>query len=74
MSNVQIRAVPESVHRELKAQAARAGQSLNEFLLARLAEIADVPTIPELLTRLEQQEPYTGPSSASIIRAARDSR
>jgi predicted nucleic acid-binding protein len=40
VSNVQVRGVPEDVHRRLKAQAALAGQSLNEFLLARLREQA----------------------------------
>ncbi len=75
MPNVQIRDVPEGVHRQLKSQAALAGQSLNEFLLARLSELARLPTVPELLARIgERGEPYEGPSSAEIIRAERDRR
>jgi plasmid stability protein len=74
MSNVQIRGVPESVHQRLKAQAAFAGQSLNEFLLARMSEIARTPTVGELATRVREREPYTGPSSARLIRADRDRR
>jgi plasmid stability protein len=74
MANVQIRGVPDDVHRQLKSQAALAGKSLNEYLLSQLADIADVPTIPQLLARIEEREPYTGPSSAAIIREARDGR
>jgi len=74
MANVQIRGVPDDVHRQLKSQAALSGQSLNEFLLARLSEIASVPTIPELAARIRERGLYTGPSSAAIIRADRDRR
>jgi antitoxin FitA len=72
--NVQVRGVPDEVHRRLKSQAALAGQSLNEFLLARMSEIARVPTVPELAARIRDREPYTGPSTAAVIRAERDRR
>lgn len=74
MPNVQVRDVPDDVHRRLKSQAALAGQSLNEFLLARMKEIARVPTVPELAERIRQRAPYTGPSSAKVIRQERDRR
>lgn len=74
MPNVQIRSVPEDVHRRLRAQAALSGQSLNEFLLARLGEIAALPTVPELADRIRSRTPYTGPSSAFVIRQARQRR
>jgi antitoxin FitA len=74
MPNVQIRGVPDDVHRRLKAQAALAGQSLNEFLLARMNDIASMPTIPELAARIREREPYIGPSSADVIREERDRR
>jgi antitoxin FitA len=74
MPNVQIRAVPDDVHRRLRSQAALAGQSLNDFLLARLTEIAAAPTVPELAERIRTRAAYTGPPSASVIRAARDRR
>jgi hypothetical protein len=74
MPNVQIRGVPEDVHRRLKSQAALAGQSLNEYLLARLTDIARMPTIPELIARIREREPYDGPSVAEIIREERDKR
>jgi plasmid stability protein len=74
MPNVQIRAVPEDVHRRLRSQAALAGQSLNEFLLARLTEIAALPTVPELAERIRTRTSYIGPPSAALIREARDRR
>ena len=74
MANVQVRGVPDDVHRRLKSQAALSGQSLNEFLLARMDEIARVPTIPELAERIRERAPYTGPSSAAVIREERDRR
>ncbi len=74
MANVQVRDVPEDVHRRLKSQAALAGQSLNEFLLARISDIARSPTVPELAQRISERAPYTGPSSAEVVREGRDGR
>lgn len=74
MANVQVRGVPDDVHRRLKAQAALAGQSLNEFLLARMGEIARVPTVGELAERIGRRGDYRGPSSAAVIRDQRERR
>ena len=75
MANVQIRDVPDDVHRRLKAEAAEAGQSLNEFLLARLTEMARLPTWSEFSERIARREPYTGPRvAAALIREERDKR
>jgi plasmid stability protein len=74
MANVQVRGVPEDVHRRLKSQAALSGQSLNEFLLARMSDIARLPTVPELAERIRERAAYTGPSSAAMIREERDAR
>ena len=71
MANVQIRGVPEDVHRRLKSQAALSGQSLNEFLLAldgRHPMHSD--HIPELAERIRSRAAYEGPSTAR--RRARD--
>jgi plasmid stability protein len=74
VTNVQIRDVPDDVHRRLKAQAALAGQSLNEFLRGRLSDLARRPTVPELAARIRERERYAGPSSAATVREARDRR
>jgi hypothetical protein len=72
MATIQIRNVPEEIHRQLKIEAAESGQSLNEYLVWRLTEFAGRPTIAELGRRiLEREGPYTGPSSVDIIRADR---
>ena len=74
MATIHIRDVPDDVHRRLKSQAALAGQSLNEFLLARITEMARVPTVPELAKRIREREPDTGPSTATVIREEREKR
>jgi plasmid stability protein len=74
MANVQVRGVPDDVHRRLKSQAALSGQSLNEYLLARMNDIAKLPTVPELAARIRERAPYDGPSSAALIREDRDRR
>ena len=74
VANVQVRDVPEDVHRRLKARAAMAGQSLNEFLVDRMSDIARTPSVAELAERIRRRGPYSGPSCAELIRQDRDSR
>jgi antitoxin FitA len=74
MANVQVRGVPEDVHRRLKAQAALAGLSLNEFLLSWMGDIARTPTVPELAERIRRRGTFDGPSSAAAVRAERGAR
>jgi len=75
---LQVRDVPDPVHRTLKARAAQSGMSLSEYLRAELALIASRPTPEELRQRLRRQTPVVvGPASerpAAIIRRMRDSR
>lgn len=72
---VQIRDVPEEVHRTLKARAAMQGTSLSEYLRAELARVAAAPTAAELETRLRSREPMgLGGSAAAVIRALRAER
>src|SRR5919106_4525538 len=54
---IQIRNVPDELHRRLKVRAAERGTSLSEFLLAEVEEIADRPTLAELMERLATDEP-----------------
>jgi plasmid stability protein len=74
VAHLQIRGVPDDVHRRLKAQAAMCGQSLNDYLLARVTEIARTPTLPELADRIRSRAGYAGPPSAEVIREGRDER
>ncbi|MDO8562287.1 MAG: hypothetical protein Q7S25_00425 [Candidatus Limnocylindria bacterium] len=70
---VQIRQVPEQVHRTLKARAAQSGTSLSEYLRAELARLAALPTPEEILARLHGRSPVTGGEDpAAIIRKLRE--
>jgi plasmid stability protein len=51
MPSVQIKDVPEDTHAVLRARAAAAGQSLQEYLRARLIAEAATPTLDEVLDR-----------------------
>lgn len=53
---IQIRNVPDELHRMLKARAAIAGMSLTDYLLAELRRLAARPTREELLDRLRSRE------------------
>jgi plasmid stability protein len=54
---IQLRNVPDALHRTLKARAATAGMSLSDYLLAEIREIAERPTLAEFRARLHQREP-----------------
>jgi antitoxin FitA len=72
---IQVRNVPDSVHRTLKAQAALAGMSLSDFLLAEIRHLAERPTIAELRERLRRRSRIAGPvSAAEAVRWERDAR
>jgi plasmid stability protein len=71
--NIQIRNVPEDLHRTLKARAARMGMSLSDYLLSEVEHIAERPTVRELMERLATRDPVrVNESSAEIIRRHRD--
>jgi antitoxin FitA len=57
MRAVQIRSVPDRVHRRLKSRAQESGMSLSEFLLKELERIAARPSPQEMLARLKSREP-----------------
>ena len=54
---IQVRNVPDSLHRGLKARAATIGMSLSDYLLMELREIADRPTLAEFRERLRARKP-----------------
>ena len=56
MPHIQIRDVPPEVHNALVTKAAGAGQSLQQFLADKLAEIANTPTLDEVLDRIESHQ------------------
>lgn len=77
MTALQIRNLPEDVHRTLKARAAQRGQSLSEYASGILRKDAETPTIAELWERMKARGPAGGATTedvVAIIRADRDSR
>ncbi len=64
---VQIRDVPEPVHRTLKARAAQSGRSLSEYLRAELSRVAALPTPDEVRARLRQRTPVTTRERPEIV-------
>lgn len=70
---IQIRNVPESLHRKLKARAAMNGQPLSDYLLGELRRTAERPTLEELEERLKERSavhPQISPAEA--VRRERD--
>jgi hypothetical protein len=72
---IQLRNVPDGLHRTLKARAALAGMSLSDFLLAEIRGLAERPTLAELRDRVRSRPPVApGTSAADAVRCERDAR
>jgi antitoxin FitA len=72
---IQIRNVPNTLHRQIKARAAMAGMSLSDYLLNEIREVARRPTLDEMRARLASRPALSlSLSAAEAIRAERDSR
>ncbi|MGH3561625.1 MAG: FitA-like ribbon-helix-helix domain-containing protein [Mycobacterium sp.] len=73
MKVIQIRNVPDAVHRTLRTRAAAAGVSLSDYLLDELTRVAERPAVADVLSRSSHR---TGGASAQVIveavRAGRD--
>ncbi len=71
---VQIRNVPDALHRTLKSRAALAGMSLSDYLLPEIRQSAERPTIDELRARLQSRPAVVlSQEPADVIRAERAS-
>ena len=71
---MQIRDVPEQVHRTLKARAAAAGVSLSEYVRALLTRAAERPTPEELAARIRARGTARRPEPSEVsVRRLRDS-
>ena len=72
---IQVRNVPDEVHRKLKSRAALAGMSLSAYALAELRNSLDRPTADELMQRLRARVSVSvHPSPADAIREERERR
>jgi antitoxin FitA len=72
---IQVRNVPDALHRSLKARAAMAGMSLSDYLLLEIKEIAERPTLTELRERLHRRKPVAlHLDTARLLREEREAR
>jgi uncharacterized protein (DUF1778 family) len=72
---IQLRHVPDALHRQLKSRASLAGLSLSDFLIREVRKVAEQPTSEEILERLNRRQRYTGAlSPTQVLREERDSR
>jgi len=72
MSALQLRDVPEGVHRELKVRASRSGRSLSEYVLGVLTRHVSTPTFEEIAARVAGRAP--GEPNRPIGALIRDER
>lgn len=74
-THIQIRNVPDPVHRALKSRAALAGMSLSDYLRVELTRLAQVPTVEEFQARLQGRAPAPLVGGASgWVQAEREDR
>ena len=74
MKMIQIRNVPDDLHRTLKARAAEEGLSLSDYLLRTARHEAERPRLEDVLERIRGRRVALkpgAPSSAEIIREMR---
>jgi plasmid stability protein len=70
---IQIRNVPDSLHRELKARAAIEGMSLSDYLMTEIKRNAELPSLKTLRERLKKRSPVSPKvTPAEAVRLERD--
>ncbi len=72
---VQIRNMPDDLHRKLKSRAAQAGMSLSDYLISEASRWSDGPTVEELRARMAARKPvHLSESPTKALRAEREGR
>ena len=72
---IQLRHVPDALHRRLKSRAADEGMTLSDYLIREVRKVAERPSMKELEARLASRSPVeVSESAADILRAERDAR
>ncbi len=71
---LQVRNIPDDLHRSLKERAAREGTTMSELVLRELPRLAHKPSPEQLLARIRQRTPVGGPPAAELIGDERDRR
>ncbi len=74
MKMLQIRNVPDDLHRSLKERAAREGTTMSELVLRELPRLAHKPSGEQVLARIRQRAAVGGAPAAELIGPERDER
>ena len=74
MKMIQIRNVPDELHRSLKARAAREGRTLSDLILSDLPRLADKPSPEDVMARIRGRAAVAGSPASELIAAERDRR
>jgi plasmid stability protein len=72
MRTIQVRNVPDDVHRELRTRAAAAGSSLSDYALTELTRLARRPRVADVLQRAASRPDVVGVDD--IVAAVREGR
>jgi len=70
--SIQIRNVPEDVHRTLRARAASSGMSLSDYLLADITRLAERPPVADVILRAASRS--GGADVDAVVEAVRSGR
>ena len=70
--SIQVRNVPDDVHRTLRARAAAAGVSLSDYLLADITRMAGHPPVADVMLRAASRS--GGADVELIVEAVRSGR
>ena len=72
---IQIRNVPQKLHRALKVRAAMEGVSMSQFILREIQKALERPSQQEILRQIAEQGPtYLSLPAAEVLREERGSR
>lgn len=73
MKVIQVRNVPDDIHRELRTRAAAAGVSLSDYALGELERAAARPPVSDVLRRARSRAgSVPGPAIVDAVRSGRD--
>ena len=72
---LQVRNIPDELHRRLKSRAALAGTSMSDYVLREIRQSLEKPTRQELFDRIARLPPVEpDPPPSEVLREARERR
>jgi plasmid stability protein len=74
MKMLQIRNIPDQLHRDLKERAARDGTTMSELVLRELPRLANAPSAEQVVARIRERSSVAGPPAADLIGSERSRR